>query len=243
MVKCKISFSYDSTSEFLKNVEINVNRGEILAILGPNGSGKTTILKCIAGLLNPNGYVYVDGKLGYVPQMNVDTYPYTVLEMVVMGRAPYISPWDVPSKKDYKIAMDCLKSLGISHLANKPHTQISGGELRLVMIARALATQPNVLLLDEPTAYLDFRNSHIVLEKIKTLKNKDMEIIASLHDPNECLRFADRVILLNNGKIVCSGEPRKVITPENIMKVYGIRTRIVESDGIRVIIPEWREKK
>ena len=242
MVKCKISFSYGPT-EFLKDIKIEVKKGEILAILGPNGSGKTTILKCIAGLLSPKGYVYVDGKLGYVPQMNTDTYPYTVLEMVVMGRAPYISPWDVPSKRDYKIAMDCLKSLGISHLANKPHTQISGGELRLVMIARALATQPDVLLLDEPTAYLDFRNSHIVLEKIKSLKNRDIEIIASLHDPNECLRFADNVILLKDGKIVSAGKTREVITPENIMKVYGVKTRIVESDGIRVIIPEWRDEQ
>ena len=242
MVKCNFSFSYNS-EEFLKNMYFEVKKGEILALLGPNGSGKTTILKCIGGLLKPKGYVYVDGKMGYVPQTATETYPYTVLEMVVMGRASYISPWDTPSKRDYEIARNCLKSLGIEHLEDKPHTQISGGEHRLVMIARALAMQPDVLLLDEPTAYLDFRNSHLIPQKIKSLKTENIEIIVSLHDPNECLRFADSTILLKNGKIIAIGKTEKVINPENIMKVYGVRTRMIENDGIKVIVPEWGNER
>ncbi len=236
MVKARISFYYGN-KKVLHDVRVDVARGEILAILGPNGSGKTTLIKCLAGILHPEGEIIMDGFPGYVPQMPPSTFPYSVLEMVIMGRARHIGLWDIPTEKDYIRAMNALKMVGIVHLAHRPYTEISGGELRLVLIARALTSDARILLLDEPTAHLDFKNSHRVLKVIRKLANEGYEVVVSMHDPNECIRYADKVLLLNQGKVKAYGPVNEIITQENLESLYGVNLRIENVNGTRVVIP------
>ncbi|MDQ1254555.1 MAG: iron complex transport system ATP-binding protein, partial [Euryarchaeota archaeon] len=171
-------FSYNGKKSIFRNVNISLERGDVLCILGPNGTGKSTLVKCMNSLLKLKGgeillknkNIYSIGKtelaktIGYIPQSNGSTFAYSVLDVVLMGRAPHLSLTSVPGKKDYKIAEEALESLGIFFLKNKTYTEISGGERQLVLMARALAQQPEILLLDEPTSHLDFGN------QIRTLK-------------------------------------------------------------------------
>ncbi|MCC6023571.1 MAG: ABC transporter ATP-binding protein [Thaumarchaeota archaeon] len=246
-----LSFSYRHGFE-LKGISLKVWGGSVVTLLGPNGSGKTTLLKCINALLKPRtNCVYVDGKdvlkmrederaklMGYVPQSHSPTFPYTVLDVVLMGRTPYLGVFQRPSKADVAKAEEALKLVGLNHLKDRPYTEISGGERQLVLIARALAQDPRVILLDEPTAHLDFRNQFRVLRVVREVaKRKDVAVVMSLHDPNLAYLFSDAIALMSGGRIVAFGDPNNVITKENIKAVYGMDVEIVDNERGRLVLP------
>ncbi|WP_202320071.1 ABC transporter ATP-binding protein [Archaeoglobus neptunius] len=243
-----LRFGYDERT-VLKDVSFEVNEGEILTILGPNGSGKTTLLKCLNRLLKPKGTVFIDSFeisglnekelakfIGYVPQIHSPAFPYKVVDVVVSGRTPHLG-LSMPTKKDYELAYDVLGKLGLGHLANRPYTQLSGGELRLVLIARALIQRPKILLLDEPTSHLDLKNRVSVLKVLKEIAKEGIAVIMSEHDPNLASLFSDKVLLMSNGGMVGYGNVRDVLTRENLMKVYGVDVKIFENNGKRYIFP------
>jgi len=233
----------------LDHLSFEVSKGEILAILGPNGSGKTTLLKCLNMLLKPKGSFFIESfdisKLnekeiakfvGYVPQMHSPAFPYKVIDIVVSGRTPYLG-FSTPTKQDYDYAYNVLNKLGLKHLVDKPYTQLSGGELRLVLIAKALVQQPKVLLLDEPTSHLDLKNRLMVLKILREITSEDITVIMSEHDPNIASIFSDKILLMCNGKVVGYGRPRNVLNKENIAKVYGVDVVIMERGEYRYIFP------
>jgi iron complex transport system ATP-binding protein len=246
-----LCFSYRHGFE-LKDVNLRVESGSIVTLLGPNGSGKTTLLKCINALLKPKtNCVYVDGRdvlkmkeselaklMGYVPQSHSPIFPYTVLDVVLMGRTSHLGVFQQPSRADIHKAEEALRSVGLYNLRDRPYTEISGGERQLVLIARALAQEPKVILLDEPTAHLDFKNQFKVLKIIRRVaKEKDVAVIMSLHDPNLAYLFSDLIALMKDGKIIACSDPSNVITRENIKTVYGIEAEIVDNGRGKLVLP------
>jgi iron complex transport system ATP-binding protein len=245
-----LCFSYGEMM-IVRQASFELQPGEILSILGANGCGKTTLLKCLNMLLKPEGRVLVDNLdlrtlkgrdlamlMGYVPQMHSPDFPYRVVDVVVSGRTPHLG-FSIPSEKDHDLARKALQRVGVSHLADKFYTQLSGGELKLVLIARALVQEPRVLLLDEPTSHLDFKNRVVVLKILREISKDGIAVIMSEHDPNLASLFSDKVLLMmNKGEIVGYGSTREVLTPENIMKVYGLNIEVFERDGARYIFPK-----
>jgi iron complex transport system ATP-binding protein len=242
-----VEFAYKS-NPVLENIQMTVNANEVLAILGPNGVGKTTLLKCLNGLLKTrNGTILVDGeelkkmnrvevakRISYVPQ-RADVSQVTVFDSVLLGRKPHIT-WDV-SKKDLDLTKDMIDRLGLSELSLKYITEISGGELQKVQIARALVQEPKVLLLDEPTSSLDLCNQHQIMSTlVDVVKNNDISAIMTLHDINLALRYADKFIMLKDGTIFAAGD-HTVITPQNIEAVYNLPVNVADFMGRPIIVP------
>jgi iron complex transport system ATP-binding protein len=236
-----LSFSY-SSFPVLKGIDLAIDLGEVLSIVGPNGSGKSTLLKCINRILKTKGNtVFVDGKdinklnlkelskiMGYVPQSSMSVFPFTVFDIVMMGRTPYIH-WS-PSEQDYEIVAETLDFLGLSDLAMRHFNELSGGEQQKVIIARALAQQPKILLLDEPTSNLDIKHQLEILCILKDLaQSKHCSIIVAMHDLNMASRFSDKMLMLKKGCIFAVGTPEKVLTEENIEAVYGIKAKVTKS--------------
>ena len=237
----KLSFNYGESS-VLKDVELEVELGEVLSIIGPNGSGKSTLLKCINRILKTKqNTVLIDGKdacninikelskiMGYVPQSSTSTFPFTVFDVVLMGRRPYIS-WNL-SDLDTEIVAEMLDFLGIGELAMRHYYELSGGEQQKVIIARALAQQPQILLLDEPTSSLDIKHQLEILCMLRSLtQSKERCVIVSMHDLNLASRFSDRMIMLKKGCIFAAGTPESVLTEENIEAAYGVKSRVTQS--------------
>jgi iron complex transport system ATP-binding protein len=244
-----LDFTYKNIN-VLKDVEIGLNKGEVLSIVGPNGAGKTTLLKCIVGIVKPDkGTILIDGKdthrmnrmkyarcIGYVPQSSPSKFPIIVFDAVLMGRRPYIA-WK-PSKKDLQIVADILKSMNLEDVALRDFDQLSGGQKQKVLLARAVAQDTDYLLLDEPTSNLDLRHQMEVMEMISSMvKKKEMAAILAMHDLNLASRFSDRMVMLNAGKIFCTGKPLQVMTIENIRSVYGVEATISSSNGHPYILP------
>jgi iron complex transport system ATP-binding protein len=242
-----VEFGYKSKA-VLEDIQITVKANEMLAILGPNGVGKTTLLKCLNGLLKTrNGTIMVDGeelqkmsrvevakRMGYVPQ-RADVSQVTVFDSVLLGRKPHIT-WDV-SKKDIALTKDVIGRLGLSEISLKYINEISGGELQKVQIARAIVQEPKVLLLDEPTSSLDLCNQHHIMSTlIEVVKNNDLTAIMSLHDINLALRYADKFIMLKGGTIFAAGS-HDIVTAENIEAVYGLPVNVANFMGRPVIVP------
>jgi iron complex transport system ATP-binding protein len=243
-----IEFAYRSV-KVLRDIQFEVDNNEIMAIIGPNGVGNTTLLKCINGLLTSKvGTVMVDGedlrpmkrvevakRIGYVPQ-RADVNKMTVFDSVLLGRKPHIV-WDV-SKKDIQIAEDMLYDLGLAPLSLKYIDEVSGGEFQKVQIARALVQQPKVLLLDEPTSSLDLCNQHLILETIRNVvKRSDILAIMTMHDLNLALRYADKFLMIKEGTILAAGGP-EVVTPENIETTFNIAVDVTKFKGRTVVIPQ-----
>lgn len=242
-----LRFSYGKR-EILKDIAFSIGEGESLFILGPNGSGKTTLLKCLNLILKPKGSVYLDGLnlkelspkevaklLGYVPQRG-EVSPLTVFDAVLMGRRPYIG-WGA-GDEDMRIAEKAIRLLRIEHLALRRLNELSGGELQLVLIARAFAQEPKYLLLDEPTNNLDIRNQTDVMRLVRdAVKCKGISAIVTVHDVNLALSYADKVLVLKDGEIYALGD-RWVINERLLFEVYGIKAEIFRFDGRAVIIPE-----
>lgn len=241
----------------LKNISLQVHQGEILCLLGPNGSGKTTLLKCLLGIhACTSGQIYMADKLlesyshkklaryvSYVPQKQTSSFPYRVIDMVVMGRTSYLGILDKPSKKDYQIALEALQYVGLEKLSERPYTELSGGESQLVMIARALTQESECIILDEPTAHLDYRNELLILETIKALvKDQNRTIVMATHYPNHALYFENhgietKVAFLNEGGIEISGKPTEVLTEKNLSSIYNIESKIIIHDHLSHIVP------
>ena len=236
-----LSFNYTG-SPVLNDVNLNVDLGEVVSIVGPNGSGKSTLLKCINRILKTkHNTILIDGKdtskinlkelskmMGYVPQTSTSTFPFTVFDVVLMGRRPYIH-WSL-SERDNEIAAEMLDYLGIGKLAMRHFNELSGGEQQKVIIARALAQQPKILLLDEPTSSLDIRHQLEILCILRGLaEGKDRSVIVSMHDLNLASRFSDRMLMLKQGGIFAAGTPESVLTEENIEAIYGIKCSVTTS--------------
>jgi len=216
-----------------RGLNVALERGEVLALLGPNGGGKTTLLKTLLGILAPRA-----GEIGgrslaaisirerarliaYVPQVHVPTFAFTVDTVVLMGRTAHGNLFSRPSARDRMVAARVLDQFGITHLAPRPYTMISGGERQLVLLARALAQEPQFVVLDEPTANLDFGNQGKVMRKIRALAGAGHGILFTTHDPNHALRAADRAYLLRQGERVAEGDVGAVLTRERLEDLYG----------------------
>lgn len=244
-----VDFSYDTTP-VLKDVSLALESGNLLAILGPNGSGKTTLLKCINRILKPQkGHILLDGKdlrdfgreeiarnLGYVSQRETQSFPSTVFDTVLMGRKPYIN-WR-PGPKDLEVVSETLQVLNLEDLAMKEINRLSGGERQKVMVARALAQEPAVLLLDEPTRNLDLKHQLEVLDIVKKqVTERGISCLMAIHDLNLAARYSDKIVILHDGEIFATGG-LEVLTPENIEPVYGVKVRVSEDGGNLLVIPE-----
>lgn len=235
-----IRFRYESRV-VLAHVSLVINQGEVVSLLGPNGSGKTTLLKILLGLKQPeSGRVLLEGvpianmsprvlarKIGYVPQLHQIFFPYGVLDVVLMGRVGHQSFFSSYSRKDRDIAMRALERLSIPHLKDRPYTKISGGERQLVLIARALAQEANILILDEPVIGLDYGNQLRFLQQVRRLSAEGCTIIMSTHFPDHALLVSHRVYLLKDGSMLDEGTPKRAMTPENLHRLYRVKVQIV----------------
>jgi iron complex transport system ATP-binding protein len=229
------AFRY-GTREVFRGLTLDVFRGEMLSILGPNGCGKSTLLRCIGGALALNeGTVHLDRRelssfdaaararrIGFLFQQHTPTFPFTVLDVVSMGRAPHLGLFGVPSAQDIALVEQSLDRVGILHLRDRPYTDVSGGERQLVLLARTLAQQPDVILLDEPTSHLDFKNQVRSLQAIGALAASGVTLIMSTHDPNHALLFPGRVALMTPGGTLVAGPASEVVTEAALSATYGI---------------------
>lgn len=248
-----IHFRHKTTErEVLKGISFDAQEGGITTILGPNGSGKTTLFKCITGLWkHQTGDVIVDGisvdKLSFrkrarlfsvVPQEHEPPFPYSVFDVVLMGRASYVGVFSSPGKRDYEMVEQSLKIAGIEYLRDVPYTKISGGERQLTLIARALCQSAPVMLLDEPTSHLDFKNQITLLKKIKEIaEQRNLTVVMTLHDPNLASIFSDKVVVINSGTKIAEGTPDEILTEDLIKSVYDVEVRKTQINGQSIICP------
>ncbi|MBR5508618.1 MAG: ABC transporter ATP-binding protein [Lachnospiraceae bacterium] len=229
--------------KILQNISFSVKDSEVLTILGPNGVGKTTLLKCMMGLLPWNqGQTLLDGRslnsmkptevwkrIAYVPQSKATALSYTAFEMVLMGRSARLGLFAQPTKKDYHIAEEAMEQVGITHLAHKHCSRISGGELQMVLIARALSTHPKMLVMDEPESNLDFKNQLIVLETIQRLsKEQGIASIVNTHYPAHALKIADKALLLDYHGGCRFGNVEEIVSEENMRKAFNVEVKILD---------------
>lgn len=244
----RVKFNYSSTA-VLNNVTLGLECGEVLAIVGPNGSGKSTLLKCIDQILKPQmGCIMVDGRnikdlgskevaktIGYVPQRNGRSFPATVFDTILLGRKPHIR-W-APMTKDLEVVLRVIKTLKLEEFVLRDINELSGGEKQKVIIGRALAQEPSILLLDEPTANLDLKHQLEVLRLVKEQTNRGISAIIAIHDLNLALRYGDKVVMLDKGKVFAAGG-LEVLSPENIESVYDVKVRVIKDSESILVIPE-----
>ena len=237
-----VEFSYPgNTRKVLDGVSLQLDRGEVLSILGPNGAGKSTLLNCLTGLLKPgSGSIKLDGSdlqtlsarqvarvISYVPQMHIPAFSYTVLHFVTMGRAPHVGVFKKPNASDIEVAKEALRAISIEHLADKPYTEISGGERQQTVIARALAQQPQAILFDEPTAHLDYGNQHRILRLIRSLSEQGYGIIITTHNPDHALLLGGNVGIVSRDGTLVSGKSEEIITEVRLNEVYNTKLRLL----------------
>ena len=248
------SFSYNHKENIWENVNLQVNEGECVCLLGANGCGKTTLLHTMCGA-HPitGGQVLVNGKniqdyaitelaqtVGIVYQDHTVSFPYTSLEVVRMGRAPYLGMFQTPGREDTLLAYEIMKELGIADIADKSYSKISGGQRQLVLIARTLCQQPDVILFDEPTSHLDFKNQAIVMKSLQKLSDKGMTIVMTSHFPSHAWQVGTKVVLMGKKGIVAQGAPEEIMTEEHLSNIYDVKVRIVnkQTEGSKAFFCE-----
>jgi iron complex transport system ATP-binding protein len=228
------AFKYGRRTIFT-SIDLDVYAGEVLTILGPNGCGKSTLLRCIGGALTlAEGTVRFGNddlsslepavrarKIGFLFQDHTPTFPFTALEVASMGRTPYLSIFGTPSPRDTALAEAALDTVGIRHLKDRPYTELSGGERQLVLLSRTLAQQPDVILLDEPTAHLDLKNQVLCLKTLGALAAQGRSMIMTTHDPNHAFLFAGRVVLMKPDGSILAGAASDVLTDATLSMIYG----------------------
>lgn len=229
-------------TEIVHGASFDVGHGEFVCIIGANGCGKTTVLKHVLGLMKPTaGSVLVNGAstegmdepelarhFAYIPQAHTPPFPFAVSDVVLMGRTPHVSPLAHIRPEDRLVAWRAMRQMAIEGLADRPYTALSGGQQQLVLIARALTQQPELLVMDEPTASLDFGNQQLVLDRMKTLARAGMSVLMVTHDPDHALFCADRVVVMQEGRVIEEGAPREVITTEMLRRIYGTRVHVLD---------------
>ncbi len=235
----------------LQDVSFCVSDGSLMSVLGPNGVGKSTLFKCILGLIRDyTGEIKIDGeaahalsqreiarRIAYIPQNHQDAFSYTVLEMVLMGAAHKVSMFSQPQKAEEREALSALERVGAAALAHRSFNMLSGGERQLVFIARALMQKSRTLVMDEPTASLDYGNQLRTLELVSSLAHEGFCIIISTHDPITALNFSDAVLALTDGRILATGSPSDVLNAELIKKLYGVDTAFISTAHGTALLP------
>ena len=238
----EVTFGYGS-SEVVQNVSFSVCRGEFVGIIGPNGSGKSTLLRLMSGLLRPwHGRITVSGRgirhyrrrelsrlIGVVPQETAVTFPFSVIEMVLFGRTPHLGGFGFEGDPDLQAARLAMARTE-TDLAGRPITELSGGERQRVILARALAQEPEILLLDEPAAFLDIRHEVEMYDLLRDLQHEGMTVVSVLHDLNLAALYCEQVILLQEGRVARRGTPQEVMTYATLTEVYGTEIYVTRND-------------
>ncbi|PKL47746.1 MAG: ABC transporter ATP-binding protein [Candidatus Riflebacteria bacterium HGW-Riflebacteria-2] len=239
-----LSFSWGA-QKTLDEVSFNIEAATVTSILGPNGSGKTTLLKVLLGFLKPqsgrvmlgdNDLVTLDlatraRRMAYVPQRHTAVFSYRVLDVVVLGRIPYSNVFCKITDNDYQLASESLAQLGIAHLAERSYTEISGGEQQLVLIARALVQQAEILIMDEPVSGLDYGNQLMLLKQLRRLAQSGITCVKTTHYPEHALWTSDRAIFIRAGKIIATGNSIDIINSATLKELYNADIRILESEA------------
>lgn len=260
-----VRFGYQGSGEVLRGVTLSVRRGTCLCLMGVNGCGKSTLIDCVLGASRPAaGRIRIAGHpasslkpaqmarlVSYVPQVHERSFPYLVEHIVLMGRTAHARGIGAPDFGDAELALRALEQCGIARLAKRPYTSLSGGEMQMVMLARALAQQTELVLMDEPTAHLDFKNELLFLETVERLVEEGgVTVLMATHAPNQAFHLANagvptRVALMCGGSIHAEGSPREVLTEETVRDVYGIEARLLvrepqseEERLIRQLVPQ-----
>jgi iron complex transport system ATP-binding protein len=246
-----LRFAYDGDHRtVLNDLSLEIPPGAVTAILGPNGAGKTTLLHVILGLLPPRaGQVLLDGRaqvdlsrremsrlIGLVPQAEFIPFDFSVLEYVLLGRSPYLGMLEMPGDEDYRIALEALQTLGLADLQQRAVTELSGGERQMVMLARTLAQQPRILLLDEPTSHLDLSNKGRLLRVLRQLAERGVTVIFTTHDPEAAISIARYLIMMRAGRTLASGLLGDVLTTDNLQTTYGTPVHLVRVDDRPVVL-------
>ena len=247
-----LHFSYGS-HEVLKGISFGVEDSGFVSLLGPNGAGKSTLFKCMLGLLEPSaGSVHICGRnirnmpaaelshrVAYIPQSHNPVFNFSVFDMVLMGTTAQLAPFASPGKEQERLAEEAMERIGIAHLRDRGCANISGGERQLALISRAIAQQAKILVMDEPSASLDYGNKLRVMETVKTLTHEGYTVIQSTHDPDQAYLYSDQILALYDGKILACGTPRETISSELISTLYGVDVAVcsMHRDDVRVCIP------
>lgn len=239
-----LTFSYGGP-DVLRDVSFTVDAGERVAVLGPNGVGKSTLFRCLLGFLTPQrGGAAIDGRnvrtlsrrelasmLAYIPQSYHPAFDHTVLESVLMGLGAQLGPFDTPNRQQEDAALRTLSSLGIEALAARGCLRISGGERQLMLLARALTQNARMLVMDEPTANLDYGNSFRVMQRVQALSREGYSVIFSTHEPNQAFRYATKVLALKDGRVLAFGSPAEVLTPGLLETLYGVPVAVTQIEA------------
>lgn len=248
----ELCFSYGER-EVLHGVSFKAEQGEFLSILGPNGVGKSTLFRCVLGLLRDyTGSITVEGRdakslsireaaklVAYIPQSSHPAFNYSVRDIVLMGTTSGLGTFSTPKKEDVRRVEEALEKIGISHLAERCFHRISGGERQLALIARALVQRAPVLMLDEPTASLDFGNQLLVLTQARELAREGYTVIQTTHNPEQSYMFSDRILALRGGEVLTEGRPKDVLTSDMMRQLYGVEVEVSSlfDDRARVCTP------
>lgn len=251
-----LSFAY-KTGEVLKGITFDASEGSLLCVIGKNGAGKSTLFRCILGLLNDyKGNILIDGvaadtlsaralakKVSYIPQNHSTVFSFSVLDMVTMGTTIHLGRFENPGKKQRIAAEAALEMMNVRHLRNRNFSSISGGEQQLVLIARAIAQQTKILIMDEPCSNLDYGNQIKVMKAVKNLSKQGYLVIQSTHNPEHVFLFADLALVILEGRVGAMGRAEEILTEELLKKVYGIHVNLHEITGrhLKLCVPDEKE--
>lgn len=247
-----LTYRYAKTAApVLQGISFSAESGDFLSVLGANGAGKSTLFRCLlGGLTDYTGAIELDGRdvrtlsrretaehIAYIPQIHRPTFGYSVLDTTLMGLTRQLSPFRSPTPEMEKHAMDALEQMGVAQLAERNFATLSGGEQQLVLIARALCQQSDILVMDEPTSSLDYGNQLRVLERVRLLAQQGYTVLLSTHDPQHALRFSQKVLALSGGQVAADGCTADVLTPELIRRLYGVEAVVLDTPCGRVLLP------